>query len=85
MKKVYETPIFEYDSYELDEFVANCANTTPNHSKATCGVDIGGILLFDMDIGKACEADESELVGDEKDHDGYCYHIPVSEMQYFGS
>ncbi|MGN0357430.1 MAG: hypothetical protein ACI4E0_06385 [Blautia sp.] len=84
MKKFYKKPVIEFDSYELDEFVATCANPTPNHTKATCSMDFGGINLFYVGPASTCEADASEL-GNEQDNDGFCYHIPDENAQYFGS
>lgn len=48
MKKVYVKPTVEIESYELNEFVASCENTTPNHSRDDCVIDLdrGRFLLF---------------------------------------
>lgn len=83
MRKVYETPVFEFDSYELDEFVANCGNTAPNHSRSDCELTWGGIVVFDSDYNGECWADDSDF--EESENDGYCYHIPVDDIRFFGS
>lgn len=83
MKRPYETPVFEFESYELDEFVANCANTSPNHGRSDCEITWGGIVIFDTDSNNACWADDSEF--EEKEDDGLCYHIPTDVLRFFGS
>lgn len=85
MKKQYVKPTIEFESYELDEFVANCTNTMPNQSRTSCEIDYGGLPLFDADVNDGCEMDDSELMPDDGDHDGPCYHIPFTDTNFFGS
>ena len=84
MKKVYESPVFEFESYQLDEFVANCENTTPNFGPSGCTMDDpSGFGTLFTDSNKNCDVKDSEY--GPTDNNGYCYHIPTPGMQYFGS
>ena len=86
MKKKYEAPVFEFDSYELDEFVAKCGNTMPNQNQNNCVIEdfmgLGGTLFTDSN--NACDIKDSEF-GDDDGNDGYCYHIPTPSIAFFGS
>lgn len=78
MKKVYVKPTVEIESYELNEFVASCENTTPNHSRADCVIDLGPWTVFAFSV---CDEEPEE----DGQYNGFCYHIPVENAQFFGS
>ncbi len=78
MKKVYVKPTVEIESYELNEFVASCENTTPNHSRADCVIDLGPWTVFALSV---CD----EVPEEDGQYNGFCYHIPVESAQFFGS
>lgn len=80
MKKVYKKPTIEIESYELDEFVASCENTSPNHTRETCVINLGPWTVFLTNPGPCMEKP-----GLDDRNDGFCYHIPDENAQYFGS
>ncbi len=87
-KNVYETPTLIFSSTGVSDFNANCTKTDDvNATENTCKMTVEGIKNVFSTAGESspCEVDIESFGSQKKDKDGYCYHIPTSDMQYFSS
>ncbi|MCD7807962.1 MAG: hypothetical protein LUH02_01360 [Erysipelotrichaceae bacterium] len=91
MKKKYEKPGLIYESFELNQTIAeSCGVTgggnslgTPSHwSKDTCGWSIGGNIVL---WGSASNGCNDIVENDDGAPDGMCYNNPSPGQTIFSS
>jgi hypothetical protein len=84
LKKKYVKPMIEFESYKVDSMVYTvCSGMVPLGSQE-CSTNVDGINnVFNVCDTSSCEFDGASA-GDKVSNDGYCYHVPQDNMQYFG-
>ena len=77
MKKTYTKPRMIFDSFEVAENIAACANKA-EHENGECAVYIAGMPVFLEGVG-VCT-----ITIDDGSH-GLCYYVPSADNSLFGS
>ncbi|MCD8383118.1 MAG: hypothetical protein LUC30_09485 [Clostridiales bacterium] len=90
MKANYEKPMILFESFELNQSIAESCGVTgggnslgkPTHwSKATCGWSIGGTIVIWVSEETGC----NDFAGVDEDVDGLCYNNPSPGQSIFSS
>ena len=85
MKKEYSAPEIIFDSFSLNESIANvnmyCTRNITNQYSGTCGLQFGNKVVFTVSASgcKFKVQDGSPMV------DGLCYHVPTGDNNVFNS
>ena len=85
MKKEYSTPEIIFDSFSLNESIANvnlhCTRNITNAYSGECGLQFGNKVIFTVSAAgcKFKVQDGSPLA------DGLCYHVPTGDNKLFNS
>ncbi|MCD8365216.1 MAG: hypothetical protein LUC83_05305 [Clostridiales bacterium] len=85
MKASYKKPMIMFESFELNQSIAQTCGTgdignTTHWTKDTCGYKVGDLVMW-TDTVTACTY---KLDADEAVY-GYCYNTPTPDMQIFSS
>ena len=85
MKKAYTTPDILFDSFALNENIANvnnnCTRNITNQYSGECGMQYGNKIVFTVSAnGCRVKIEDGSAM-----FDGLCYHIPSGENKLFNS
>ncbi len=78
MKKTYSKPEILFEDFSVRTSIASCEREL-SFAQNTCGVKFGSYVIFTTE-GICNRAPE---IPDE--YDGYCYHIPSEDRNFFSS
>lgn len=82
MKKTYQKPDIEFDSFSLSSSIAGpCAFDTNTQSQNVCSVDFGKYEVFTSQVN-GCEG---KVIADSGIYNGFCYHVPTNDKNVFMS
>ena len=76
MKKTYEKPMIEFDSFGLSQNIASGCSAISNEAIMECAVDFGGPFTY---YTSACSV--TPPPGDNK----ICYDVPAADGRVFTS
>lgn len=85
MKANYEKPVILFESFELNQSIAqtcgagDVGNTT-HWTKDTCGYKVGNLVIW-VSADTTC----TYLADVDEEVFGYCYNTPTPNMQIFSS
>ena len=85
MKKVYEKPQIVFESFTMTTHIAGDCEPpyVANQEKGSCGIPgSAGDFLFSAKV-QGCTTDWEADFGDN--YDGFCYHIPTEDKNFFNS
>lgn len=81
MKKFYTKPLIIFEDFSLSTNIANCEEEI-NFSKDSCKiVTSSGETVFNS----GCDYSPEELGHPSDTYNGFCYHVPTSDRNFFNS
>ncbi len=82
MKKPYNKPDIQFESFALSESIAAGCEERPHNATHDCGVKFGKQVVFTMQMfGCATKIQD----GQGGEYNGLCYHNPSSAYNVFNS
>lgn len=83
MKREYVKPTIYFESFVLSTNIASdCAKKTGIPTNGTCGLDMGGYVIF-VESNTGCDIDV--VLNGDGSYEGICYDVPTASTNLFNS